>query len=90
MTARDGTLERRGDAQVLGHARLAQIEPVDELAHRPLALPEQLEDAPPRRLRQNLKGRAHERDILPQSYITSLPECAACAGSPPSPPSFWP
>ena len=42
--------------QVLGHARLTQVEPVDELAHRPLALPKQLEDAPPRRLRQNLEG----------------------------------
>jgi hypothetical protein len=34
---------------VLRHARLAQLQPLDELADAPLALPQQLEDPAPRR-----------------------------------------
>jgi hypothetical protein len=43
------------DAQVLGHRRLADAEPVDELADRTLPVAEQIEDLKPPRLAQDLE-----------------------------------
>jgi hypothetical protein len=41
--------------QVLGHPRLTQAEPGHQLVHRPLALPQQVEDVPAVRLGEHLE-----------------------------------
>jgi hypothetical protein len=43
------------DAEMLGHGRLADAEAVDELADRPFAVPKQIEDREPARLRKDLE-----------------------------------
>jgi hypothetical protein len=46
----------RGLVQVpLGHPRLTQAEPGHQLVHRPLALPQQVEDVPAVRLGEHLE-----------------------------------
>lgn len=42
--------------QVLRHAGLAEAEPADQLAHRPLALAKQVEDVAAVRLGEHLEG----------------------------------
>ncbi len=43
------------DTEMLGHGRLADAEAVDELADRPFAVAEQIEDRQPARLRKDLE-----------------------------------
>ena len=43
--------------QMLGHAGLRQPQDRDELAHRPLALEQQVQDLPPARIRQDVEHR---------------------------------
>ncbi len=43
------------DAEMLGHGRLADAEPVDELAHRPFAVAEHVENLEPPRLGKHLE-----------------------------------
>ena len=45
------------DAEMLGHRRLAEAEPVDELADRPLPIAKEVEDLEPARLGENLECR---------------------------------
>jgi hypothetical protein len=42
--------------QVLGHAGLAEAEPGHQLVHRPLALPQEVEDVTAVRLSEHLEG----------------------------------
>ena len=44
------------DPQVLGHARLAEAKPGDQLVHRPLTLPQEVEDMTAVRLGEHLEG----------------------------------
>src|SRR5262245_66431850 len=44
------------DAQMFGHGRLAHADTVDELADRPLAVTEQIENRQPTRLGENLES----------------------------------
>jgi hypothetical protein len=62
-------------AEVLRDARLAELQMLDELADGPLALPKQLEDLPPRRVRDSGEGgsygsRAHGEHITARLYIS--------------------
>jgi len=41
--------------QVLGHAGLAQLQPLDQISDRPLAIEQQIQDPPPRGLGQDLE-----------------------------------
>lgn len=43
------------NSEMLGHGRLADAEPVDELAHRPFAVAQQIEDREAAGLGENLK-----------------------------------
>ena len=49
------------DAQMFRHARLADLDAVDDLADRPLALAQEVEDLPPAWFRQYLENR-HSRE----------------------------
>jgi hypothetical protein len=53
------------DPQVLGHPRLAEAQFRGQVADRPLAAAEQIEDAPPVRFDQNLK---HAANIAREKY----------------------
>jgi hypothetical protein len=55
------------ERQVLRHARVAQVEAVDELAHRHLVAPDQAKDLLPARLGDELQ-RIHA-DTLPQTEM---------------------
>src|SRR4051812_41861272 len=57
------------DPEVLGDARLADRQGLHELADRPLALAQQVEDAPARRLGQDLECACHAAYISVQLYV---------------------
>jgi hypothetical protein len=61
--------------QMLRHARLAELEPLDELADVPLALAQQLQDVAPSRLGENGKGNTHDR-----TYYHSVIYRPLCGG----------
>src|SRR5829696_4937991 len=49
------------DAQMLRHPRLADREPVDQLADGPFAVTEQVENPPALRVREDVEGGVHTR-----------------------------
>jgi hypothetical protein len=53
---------------VFGGARLAQAEPVAELADRTGPFQEQIEDAPPSRLGEDVEGCWHDPNVPSQLY----------------------
>src|SRR5262245_36009456 len=54
------------DAKMLGHGGLADPEAADELANRPFALPQQIENRQPTRLREDLEcGEGSHRRSIP-------------------------
>jgi hypothetical protein len=54
---------------MLGHGGLAEADAVDELADRPFAVAEQIEDLQPPRLGQDLEnGRLHDASIASWLY----------------------
>jgi hypothetical protein len=64
--------------EVFGDGRLAYPEPVHQLAHGALPLPEEIQDPAPGRFRQDVEGGCHEgliyciRYILVQPYTMQL------------------
>src|SRR5829696_8443999 len=58
------------DAQMLRHPRLADREPVDQLADGPFAVTEQVENPPALRVREDVESGVHTRRLL-HSYISS-------------------
>lgn len=64
--------------QVLGYRRLTDLERADQLAHRPLALAEQIQDQPPVGLRHHLKRRprCHGSNITTQLYTCQAMDSA--------------
>jgi hypothetical protein len=48
---------------MLGHRRLGQRQPLDQLADRPLAVPQEVEDLPAARLGQHLECGCHGSNI---------------------------
>jgi hypothetical protein len=55
---------------VLRHAGLAEAEPADQLAHRPLALAKQVEDVAAVRLGEHLEGGHALDSIVPIGYMS--------------------
>ena len=64
-----GVLEH---TEVFGHGRLADSEAMDELADRPFAVAEQVEDRQPARFRQNLERseRRHRAIVFLFGYMS--------------------